>query len=118
MLSTNLSEMTGQSIKRAHRANSDATVLMLSGKGCLVTWPDGAWHKRIRIDFKEGTLIAAPIYWYRQFLNPGRLPARNLTFSAALLVRNLGIRFLDQMEGDLPGIRQIWKNERRRRDSD
>lgn len=117
-IDVNLSEMDSGTIKRAHRGNSDAVVLMLSGEGCCVTWPDGAWHKNIRINWREGTLIAAPIYWYRQFLNSGDTSARNLTFSAKSLVEKLGIRFLDQMENDLPEIRKIWAREIKGRAAD
>ena len=113
MIDVNVSEMAGRTIKRAHRSNSDATLLMLSGEGYEVTWPEGAWHKRIRIDWREGTLIAQPLYWYRQFMNPGASTARNLTISARSLVENLGLRFLDQMENDLPEIRKEWEAELR-----
>jgi hypothetical protein len=84
---------------------------MLSGEGCVVIWPEGAWHKRIRVNWRDGTLIAQPIFWYRQFLNPGATSARNLTISASSLVKNLGLRFLDQLEIDLPGIRRLWAAE-------
>lgn len=111
MIDINISQMAAQTIKRAHRSTSDATVLMLSGEGYCITWPEGAWHKRIRINWHEGTLIAQPIYWYRQFLNPGASTARNLTISARSMVENFGLRFLDQMENDLPGIRKGWAAE-------
>lgn len=117
MLDINLSELDGGEIKRAHRANSEATVLMLSGTGCFVAWPDGAWHRHQRVEWQDGTLITFPIYWYRQFLNPGRDPSRNLTFSAKSLVQKLGLRFLDQMESDLPEIRKLWKDLLRRHSS-
>ena len=113
MIDVNVSEMTGRTIKRAHRSNSDAILLMLSGEGYEVTWPEGAWNKRIRINWREGTLIAQPLYWYRQFMNPGANSARNLTMSARSLVENLGLRFLDQMENDLPEIRKEWEAELR-----
>jgi gentisate 1,2-dioxygenase len=113
MISINVSEMPGQSIKRAHRANSDAVVLMLSGEGACVTWPDGAWFRKHRFEFREGTLFAAPIYWYRQFLNTSPTEARNLTMSASGLVTKLGIRMLNQMENDLPAIIRIWKKTAR-----
>jgi hypothetical protein len=84
---------------------------MLSGEGYALTWPEGAWHKRIRVNWSEGTLIVQPIYWYRQFMNPGATSARNLTVSASSLVKNLGLRFLDQLENDLPGVRKEWAIE-------
>jgi len=115
MIDINVSEMAAQTIKRAHRSTSDATVLMLSGEGYLVTWPEGAWDKRIRVNWSEGTLIAQPIFWYRQFMNPGASSARNLTMSARSLVENLGLRFLDQLENDLPVIRKGWAAELRAR---
>jgi quercetin dioxygenase-like cupin family protein len=110
MISLNLSEMPAESIKRAHRANSDAVVLMLGGEGRLVAWPDGAWHRRIEIEWREGTLMAIPIYWYRQFINTGDVPARNLTASARQFVERLGLRLQDQRENDLPAIRRLFRS--------
>lgn len=110
MISFNLSEMPAERIKRAHRGNSDAAVLMLSGEGTVVMWPEGAWHRRREIEFRDGTLIAVPIYWYRQFISTGDTPARNLTASARLLVEGLGLRLQDQLENDLPGVRRIFRS--------
>jgi len=118
MVNVNLSEMDAKNIKRAHRGNSDATVLMLSGQGVIVSWPDGAWYRRKRMEWREGTLVTFPIYWYRQFLNSGATPARNLSFTTSGLVRNLGVRFIDQMENDLPGIQKIWSASLRSEDID
>jgi hypothetical protein len=111
MVDINVSEMAGKTLKRAHRSTSEATVLMLSGEGYLITWPEGAWHRRIRVNWHEGTLMTQPIFWYRQFMNPGNFAARNLTFGARSLVENLGLRFLDQMETDLPEISKDWADE-------
>jgi hypothetical protein len=48
-------------------------------------------------------------------MNTGATPARNLTMSARSLVENLGLRFLDQMENDLPAISKDWAAELRAR---
>ena len=111
MLDLHVSEMPAKMHKKAHRSNSEAIVLMLSGEGYALVWPEGAYDQRQRIDWHEGTLFVPPIYWYRQFFNPGLQPARNMAISVPKLVTNLGLRFLDQLENDLPEIEREWGME-------
>jgi len=111
MLNLHVSEMPAKMHKKAHRHSSDAFVLILSGEGYSVTWPDGAYYKRVRVDWHEGTLFVPPIYWYHKHLNPGSEPARYLAINAPILVQNLGLRFTDQLEVDLPEIEEEWARE-------
>lgn len=111
MLSLHVAEMSAKIYKKAHRHSSDAFILVLSGDGYSVTWPEGAYHKRVRVDWHEGTLFVPPIYWYHQHLNPGSEPARYLAINAPVLVTHLGLRFLDQMEVDLSEIKAEWGKE-------
>jgi len=113
MLDLHVSEMPAKMHKKAHRSTSEAIVLMLSGEGYSLIWPEGAYDRRQRINWHEGTLFVPPIYWYRQFFNPGLQPARNLAISVPKLVTNLGLRFLDQLEKDLPEIEREWVKELR-----
>jgi len=106
-----VSEMPSKLYKRAHRHSSDAFILLLSGKGYSITWPEGQYEKRVRIGWQEGTMFVPPIYWYHQHLNPGDESARYLAINAPVIVRNLGLRFQDQLEPDLPAIEEEFKAE-------
>jgi gentisate 1,2-dioxygenase len=111
MLSLHISEMPPKIYKKAHRHSSDAFILVLSGEGYSLTWPEDNYHKRQRIDWQAGTLFVPPTYWYHQHLNSGATPARYLAINVPGLVMNLGLRFSDQLETDLPEIRREWQQE-------
>ncbi len=111
MVDFHVSEMPGGEYKRAHRHSSDAFILLLSGEGYSLTWPEGQYDKRVRVNWTEGTIFVPPIYWYHQHLNPGKESARYLAMNAPELVTRLGLRFEDQIEPDMPQIAQEFKNE-------
>ena len=106
-----VSEMPAGVYKKAHRHSSDAFILLLSGEGYSLTWPEGRYEDRIRVDWTEGTVFVPPVYWYHQHLNPGTEPARYLAINAPYLVRTLGLRFQDQLDTDLPEIKQEFEKE-------
>jgi gentisate 1,2-dioxygenase len=108
MLDMHISEMPAGMYKKAHRHSGDAFILLLSGKGFSLTWPEGQFYKNRRIDWKAGTLFVPPIYWYHQHFNTGNTPARYLAINPPVLIRNLGLRYIDQLEQDLPEIRETW----------
>lgn len=105
MLELHVSEIPPQAYKKAHRHSSDAFILLLSGEGYSLTWPEGRYEDREGVNWHEGTIFVPPIYWYHQHLNPGVEPARYLAINAPNLVTNLGLRFEDQLESDLPQIK-------------
>jgi len=105
MLELHVSEIPTQAYKKAHRHSSDAFILLLSGEGYSLTWPEGRYEDRVGVNWHEGTIFVPPIYWYHQHLNPGRESARYLAINAPNLVTNLGLRFEDQIESDLPQIK-------------
>ena len=111
MLSMHVSEMPSKEYKRAHRHSSDAFVMLLSGDGYSLTWPEGQFGKRVRVPWHYGTLFVPPIYWYHQHLNPGADSARYLAINAPELVTRLGLRFEDQLEPDLPEIQAEFQAE-------
>jgi uncharacterized RmlC-like cupin family protein len=111
MLGTHISQMPPRMYMKAHRHSSDAFILLLSGEGFSLSWPEGAYHKRKRVDWRAGTLFVPPTYWYHQHLNTGATPARFLAINAPVVVRNLGLRFSDQLEVDSDEIREEWARE-------
>jgi gentisate 1,2-dioxygenase len=109
MLSMHVSEMSPRMYKKAHRHTSDAFILLLSGKGFSLAWPEGAFHRRVRVDWQAGTLFVPPTYWYHQHLNTGSAPARYLAINSPTVIRNLGLRFIDQLEVDLDEVHEVWE---------
>lgn len=111
MLGVHISEMPAGQYKKAHRHTSDAFILLLSGEGFSVTWPEGFWDQGRRVDWKAGTLFVPPTFWYHQHLNTGTTPARYLAIKSSTVVENLGLRFKDQLEVDLEEVREEWRKE-------
>jgi len=112
VLDMHVSEMPAQIFKKAHRHSSDAFILLTSGKGYSVTWPEGRYEDRIRVDWHEGTIFVPPIYWYHQHYNPEPVDsARYMAINAPPIVVSLGLRFNDQLEIDLPEIEAEFKAE-------
>jgi uncharacterized RmlC-like cupin family protein len=111
MLDLHVSQIPGRIYKRAHRHTSDAFILLLSGRGYSLTWAEGRYAERIRVDWHEGTLFVPPIYWYHQHLNPSAEPARYLAINASMLVSKLGLRFEDQIEPDLDVVKREFEQE-------
>ena len=111
MIDLHVSEMPSGKYKKAHRHSSDAFILLLSGNGYSITWPEGRYEDRLRVDWNEGTIFVPPIYWYHQHLNPGRGSARYLAINVPHLISDLGLRFKDQLEPDLPQIIEEWESE-------
>jgi len=114
VLAMHIVEMPPETHMKAHRHTSDAFILVLSGTGYSVTWKEGDYDDRVRVDWKPGTLFAPPTYWYHQHLNSGRIPARRLAINAPDVITNLGLDFEDQLETDKPEIIREWKEELRK----
>jgi gentisate 1,2-dioxygenase len=108
MLSLHISEMLPEHYNKAHRHSSDAFILLLSGTGFSLTWPEAAFQDHVRVDWKAGTLFTPPTYWYHQHLNTGSTPARYLAINVPVFVRNIGLRFSDQLEVDIEEVRNEW----------
>jgi len=111
MLSLHTSELQPERYKKAHRHSSDAFILLLSGSGYSLIWPEGNYHKRQRIGWQAGTLFAPPTYWYHQHLNSGPTPARYLAINVPELVINLGLRFEDDLNVSLDDVKKEWEQE-------
>jgi uncharacterized RmlC-like cupin family protein len=112
VIDLHVSEMPPGVYKKAHRHSSDAFILLTSGEGYSLTWPEGRYEDRLRVDWQEGTIFVPPIYWYHQHLNPHPTEsARYLAINAPPIVINLGLRFNNQLENDLPGIEEEFNEE-------
>ncbi len=112
IIDMHVSDMPAGVFKKAHRHSSDAFILLTSGKGYSITWPEGRYKDRVRVDWQEGTIFVPPIYWYHQHYNPEpEGSARYMAINAPPIVVALGLRFNDQLEIDLPEVEAEFKAE-------
>jgi uncharacterized RmlC-like cupin family protein len=115
VLDLHVSSMPPQSHMKAHRHSSDAFLLILSGEGYSLIWKGDDVEDRKRIDWRRNTLLVPPTYWYHQHFNAGKVESRHLAINSPELVRNLGLRFYDQIEESSREVRTEWLREMRLR---
>ena len=83
-----LSQFPVGTYKKAHAHGPGAHVIILSGEGYSLCWPDGIEAKPQRFDWEVGTLIVPRNNVYHQHFNTGREPARYLAFRTSGSARN------------------------------
>jgi gentisate 1,2-dioxygenase len=94
IMCAHISEFAVGTYKKAHFHGPGAHVLILSGKGCSLLWPQQA-QERTRVDWGPGSLIVPPELWLHQHQNLGTERARYL----ALRWNNWHFPFVRMVEG-------------------
>jgi oxalate decarboxylase/phosphoglucose isomerase-like protein (cupin superfamily) len=86
-LAGHISQFPVATYKKAHAHGPGAHVIILSGEGYTLMWPDGQGDP-IRYDWEVGSLIVPPNAVYHQHFNTGSTPGRYLAFKHGGSPRN------------------------------
>lgn len=118
-MNSHISEFPVATYKKGHRHGPGAHVIILSGNGYSLMWPEGAEPQRF--EWQEGSMTIPPNMWYHQHFNTGDTPARYLALKyegvairneqgvpKAWISRRLGGDQIDYTDED-PRIRQWFE---------
>jgi len=86
-MNSHISQFPVGTYKKAHAHGPGAHVIVMSGEGYSMMWPEGETPKRY--EWQEGSMIVPPNLWLHQHFNTGATPARYLAFKHEVVsIRN------------------------------
>jgi oxalate decarboxylase/phosphoglucose isomerase-like protein (cupin superfamily) len=86
-MNSHISQFPTATYKKAHAHGPGAHVIVLSGEGYSLMWPEGDEPRRY--EWEAGTMIVPPNMWFHQHFNTGTTPARYLAFKhEGVAIRN------------------------------
>ena len=120
-MNSHISQFPTGTYKKGHAHGPGAYVIILSGEGYSLMWPEGEEPKRY--DWEVGTLIVPPNMWFHQHFNSGTTPSRYLALKhevvsirnaqgvpKAWISRRVGGDQIDYAD-EQPMIRKIFSDE-------
>jgi quercetin dioxygenase-like cupin family protein/oxalate decarboxylase/phosphoglucose isomerase-like protein (cupin superfamily) len=115
ILEPHISEFEVGSYKLGHRHPYEAIILTLNGKGFSLagqkTLKD---NEAVKMDWKAGSVVSPPFFWFHQHFNVGTTPARYLAITEGDFPKRLGIPLeVEQIEKEQedPAIRRLFDTE-------
>src|SRR2546430_13636540 len=116
ILEPHVSEFPVGTYKLGHRHPYEAIILTLNGRGFSLAGKSSLKENDdpVKIDWKAGSIVSPPYYWYHQHFNTGDTKARYWAITEGDFPKRLGIPLeVEQIEApqEDPSIRKRFDRE-------
>ena len=116
ILEPHMSDFPVGTYKLGHRHPYEAIILTLNGRGFSLAGREGLKEVQnpVKLDWKAGSIVSPPYFWYHQHFNTGDTRARYLALTEGDFPKRLGIPLdVEQIEAkqEDPSIRRRFDQE-------